>query len=110
MNWAISRDPGAVPMLIEATAKGGDKALLEWWRVRHGVVFGQRELELAAGHGNVDLVKHLLGADGADWDLEAALAAIRAPGQEVHGHVAQDVQHIISGAIARRAAERPVDE
>ncbi|KAL2912451.1 hypothetical protein HK105_208023 [Polyrhizophydium stewartii] len=45
MNWIIARDRAVIPTLVEATAKHGHKALAEWWRVRHGVVVGQIELD-----------------------------------------------------------------
>nr|KAJ3418024.1 hypothetical protein HK105_000463 [Polyrhizophydium stewartii] len=76
MQWAIQRNPAVTPMLFEATAVRGDAALVEWWRVRHGVVFGQRELEMAIRDYNCRMVKHLLEMDGADWDLEATHAAL----------------------------------
>ncbi|KAL2912279.1 hypothetical protein HK105_208270 [Polyrhizophydium stewartii] len=37
--------------------------LVEWWRVRYGVVFGQRELKKAIQDHNVKMVLHLLAAD-----------------------------------------------
>ncbi|KAL2912902.1 hypothetical protein HK105_207573 [Polyrhizophydium stewartii] len=78
MQWAIQRDRSMIPMLVEATAseRFSDPALVEWWRVRHGVVFGQRELEMAIGVSNSNLVKHLLEMDDVDWDLDAARAAL----------------------------------
>ncbi|KAL2915060.1 hypothetical protein HK105_205383 [Polyrhizophydium stewartii] len=78
MNWAISRDRGVIPMLVELSAKFGHLVLIEWWRVRHGVVFGQQEFVAAAQHGNVQVVKHMVAADSGELDLEAALAESQA--------------------------------
>ncbi|KAL2915058.1 hypothetical protein HK105_205381 [Polyrhizophydium stewartii] len=79
MNWAISRDRGVIAMLVEESAKFGHLVLIEWWRVRHGVVFGQQEFVEAARLGNFKIVKHMIAADNGELDLEAALAASTQP-------------------------------
>ncbi|KAL2919753.1 hypothetical protein HK105_200669 [Polyrhizophydium stewartii] len=50
MSWILARDAGLAPLLVDATAMYGNPLLVQWWRVRYGVVFGQRELDLARGY------------------------------------------------------------
>ncbi|KAL2912556.1 hypothetical protein HK105_207955 [Polyrhizophydium stewartii] len=78
MSWIVLRDPDTRPMLIEATVKFGDAPLVEWWRVRHGVVFGQRELKRVIRAKNLMLVMKLLNGRDIEWDLGAALQAAEA--------------------------------
>ncbi|KAL2912904.1 hypothetical protein HK105_207575 [Polyrhizophydium stewartii] len=107
MQWAIQRDRSVIPMLVEATATEtlANATLVEWWRVRHGVVFGQRELEMAIRSCNDRLVKHMLEMDGADWDLEAARAALDQAvadsddGAYQHFHL--DIRRSIDEAVRR---------
>ncbi|KAL2911103.1 Inorganic pyrophosphatase [Polyrhizophydium stewartii] len=72
MSWAISCDGGVIPMLLKATAKHGYSLHIEWWRVRHGAVLGQRELEMAIRECNDQLVQALLETHDVDWDLDGA--------------------------------------
>ncbi|KAL2915639.1 hypothetical protein HK105_204824 [Polyrhizophydium stewartii] len=60
MNWAMQRDGGVKAMLVEATARHGRPSLVEWWLVRHGVVFGPRELNQARNNGA--MFRHLIKA------------------------------------------------
>ncbi|KAL2917474.1 hypothetical protein HK105_203140 [Polyrhizophydium stewartii] len=75
MSWVMQRDRRAITMLVEATASSGDSLLVEWWRMRHGIVFGQRELETAIREYNHKLVKYLLTIEDVEWDLNAARKA-----------------------------------
>ncbi|KAL2915047.1 hypothetical protein HK105_205370 [Polyrhizophydium stewartii] len=103
MNWAISRDRGVIPMVVEESAKFGQPVLIEWWRVRHGIVFGQQEFVAAAQHGNTEVVKHMIAADSGELDLEAALAAsTQAAGPF---NLIEATQGILRYAIANRAAK-----
>ncbi|KAL2911479.1 hypothetical protein HK105_209058 [Polyrhizophydium stewartii] len=102
MNWAISRDRGVIPMLVELSARNGHPVLIEWWRVRHGVVFGQQEFVEAARLGNVKIVKHMIAADSGELDLEAALAEIQTV---TRISVIERTQAILRDAIAIRAAQ-----
>ncbi|KAL2919108.1 hypothetical protein HK105_201378 [Polyrhizophydium stewartii] len=45
MSWIISRDSSKQPLLVDATIQHGDDALVEWWRVRHGVVIAQADIQ-----------------------------------------------------------------
>ncbi|KAL2917697.1 hypothetical protein HK105_202570 [Polyrhizophydium stewartii] len=73
LSWAIERDRSMIPTLVESTAKHGHPALIGWWSARHGVTFGQRELDLAIRGFNEKVVEALLAIDGFYWDFEAAL-------------------------------------
>ncbi|KAL2911754.1 hypothetical protein HK105_208757 [Polyrhizophydium stewartii] len=100
MSWIISRDRGMTSILVEETARLGDPSLVEWWRIRHGIAFGQQELETAILCANSPLVKLLLAMDDVDWDLEAArTAAARVPLSR--NRIMQDA---IDAAAARRDA------
>ncbi|KAL2911480.1 hypothetical protein HK105_209059 [Polyrhizophydium stewartii] len=103
MNWAISRDRGVIPMLVGRSAKFGHLVLIEWWRVQHGVVFGQQEFVAAVRLGNVKIVKHMIAADSGDLDLEAALAASTQPAGPFN--LIEATQGILRYAIANRAAK-----
>nr|KAJ3422274.1 hypothetical protein HK105_000438 [Polyrhizophydium stewartii] len=83
MNWVISRERGSISMLVDATAKLGNPPLVEWWRERHGVVFGQRELEVAIREYNCSLAEHLLAIEDADWDFVSLSAALVASEQAI---------------------------
>ncbi|KAL2915056.1 hypothetical protein HK105_205379 [Polyrhizophydium stewartii] len=102
MNWAISRDRSVIPMLVEESARHGHPVLIEWWRVRHGVVFGQQEFVEAARLGNVKIVKHMIAADSGELDLEAALAESQAVKSI---SVIERTKTILRDAIASRAAQ-----
>ncbi|KAL2915045.1 hypothetical protein HK105_205368 [Polyrhizophydium stewartii] len=103
MNWAISRDCGVIPMLVELSARNGYPVLIEWWRVRHGVVFGQQEFVEAARLGNVKIVKQMIAADSGELDLEAALAASTQPAGSFN--LIERTKTILTEAIASRAAQ-----
>ncbi|KAL2911457.1 hypothetical protein HK105_209069 [Polyrhizophydium stewartii] len=90
IGWAIVRDRRLIPMLVSATTRRGDWRLVEWWRVRHGVVFGQRELEKAIKYRNDKLAAHLLEMDEIEWDLDAARLAADKANQHQHGGSADD--------------------
>nr|KAJ3417736.1 hypothetical protein HK105_000860 [Polyrhizophydium stewartii] len=104
INWAVQRDRGLIPMLVEATAKRGDPSLVEWWGVRHGVVFGQRELEEAISERNVWLAQHLLATDDVEWDLEAAREAASSLFDDYAVDGIAAIWDAIDLAEARRAA------
>ncbi|KAL2911846.1 hypothetical protein HK105_208696 [Polyrhizophydium stewartii] len=74
MNWVISRDRSVIPILLRGCSGSGHVSLVEWWRVRHGVVFGQNELETAVARCNRDLIWHMISEDDGSLDLDAALA------------------------------------
>ncbi|KAL2919061.1 hypothetical protein HK105_201331 [Polyrhizophydium stewartii] len=86
MRWLVARDRGLMPMLVDSTAKCGHWMLVEWWRVRYGVVFGQRELEAAICELNKDLVKVLLAMNDVK-KLDAVAAAV----EDVAGRDAQSI-------------------
>ncbi|KAL2911396.1 hypothetical protein HK105_206555 [Polyrhizophydium stewartii] len=107
LAWAADRDPAAAEAatraLVDATARAGDPALVEWWAVRRGVAFAQRELEAAAAAGNVRMVARLVArglgnaADAKQWDLAAA----RRVAVE---HKADDVVALLDALAARTSA------
>ncbi|KAL2912558.1 hypothetical protein HK105_207957 [Polyrhizophydium stewartii] len=72
LDWAVKRDRDVIPKLILQTACYGDPALIEWWRVKHGITFSQRELEFAISSRNIRFAVVLLATDDNKWDLEAA--------------------------------------
>ncbi|KAL2919114.1 hypothetical protein HK105_201387 [Polyrhizophydium stewartii] len=104
MRWLLACDCGVEPMLVEATASGGPVALVEWWRVRHDVVFGQQELEIAVRACNVPVSRHLLEMDGADWDLHAVSAVASRALLAVSPRLRSSIDDAIKAAQARRAA------
>nr|KAJ3419833.1 hypothetical protein HK105_006450 [Polyrhizophydium stewartii] len=107
LAWAADRDPAAAEAatraLVDATARAGDPALVEWWAVRRGVAFAQRELEAAAAAGNVRMVARLVArglgnaAEAKQWDLAAA----RRVAVE---HKADDVVALLDALAARTSA------
>ncbi|KAL2917200.1 hypothetical protein HK105_203264 [Polyrhizophydium stewartii] len=101
ISRAIARGGHMTAMLIDATAAHGDPSLVEWWRVRHGVAFGQPELEAAIIGRNHKLAKYLLAMDSVDWDLDATRAAASraAPRWLVI------INEAIDAAAARRTAQ-----
>ncbi|KAL2915069.1 hypothetical protein HK105_205393 [Polyrhizophydium stewartii] len=103
MSWAISHDRGMIPMLVEVSAKNGPPVLIEWWRVRHGVVFGQQEFVDAVQLHNAKIVKRMIAADNGELDLEAALTASTQP--PAYADLAEKTQAILREAIAIRAAQ-----
>nr|KAJ3421376.1 hypothetical protein HK105_003719 [Polyrhizophydium stewartii] len=76
MSWIISRDSSKQPMLIDATIQHGDDALVEWWRVRHGVIVGQQDLEAAIRAGDTKTFLSLLSKKTISWDFDDALQAV----------------------------------
>ncbi|KAL2914387.1 hypothetical protein HK105_206159 [Polyrhizophydium stewartii] len=76
MSWIMSRDRSMMPMLLDASKRHGDDALLEWWRVWHGVVLEQQDLEAAIRTGDVGLFSSLLCKNSIEWDLDAALEVL----------------------------------
>ncbi|KAL2918454.1 hypothetical protein HK105_201855 [Polyrhizophydium stewartii] len=109
MALMISRDAGRIPMLVEATAGYGGFVLIEWWRERYGVVFGQRELEAATRNGNMPITRRLLALEDAEWDLDAARTAAHALLEDdMDGFGASQLSRInaeIDPAAARRAEQ-----
>ncbi|KAL2920138.1 hypothetical protein HK105_200204 [Polyrhizophydium stewartii] len=76
MSWIVARDRSMMPMLLDASKRYGNDALLDWWRVRHGVVVGQQDLEAAICGDDVGLFSCLLSKKSIEWDLDAALEVI----------------------------------
>ncbi|KAL2919064.1 hypothetical protein HK105_201334 [Polyrhizophydium stewartii] len=108
MCWAISRDRNMIPMLVEASASQGITALVEWWRVHHGIVFGQTELEVAICNLCSHFVKHLLEMDDIEWDLGASRAAVAASRHSPLGfsRLRQVIKEAIDAAAARQTRRR----
>ncbi|KAL2920139.1 hypothetical protein HK105_200205 [Polyrhizophydium stewartii] len=75
MQWVIRRNRCPTQMLVEASAKAGDPALVEWWCTRHGITFGQGELLTAIHSFHYRLVRQLLEPSDIQWDLDAAQSA-----------------------------------
>ncbi|KAL2911221.1 hypothetical protein HK105_209329 [Polyrhizophydium stewartii] len=105
MSWAISRDRGVIPMLLRATAKHGYSLHIEWWRVRHGAVLGQRELEMAIRECNDQLVQALLETHDVDWDLDGARDALDDVAGPSKHYGIDGIRALIDAAAARRVPD-----
>ncbi|KAL2914380.1 hypothetical protein HK105_206152 [Polyrhizophydium stewartii] len=104
MGWVVTRDRGAMPILVDATATHGHELLVEWWCARHGIHFGQRELILAVRAANLSMVKDRLGRDDIDWDVEAVRTAAYAPLPGNSSRRNFMMQNAVDAAVSRRAA------
>ncbi|KAL2919429.1 hypothetical protein HK105_201074 [Polyrhizophydium stewartii] len=105
LNWILSRNGDMISLMIEATAIAGHHSLAEWWRVRHGVVFGQRELELAIASSNDGLACCLLADSSFDCDLESARGAIPSSFPDYQARSIAAIRDAIETAVSRRAKQ-----
>ncbi|KAL2917882.1 hypothetical protein HK105_202755 [Polyrhizophydium stewartii] len=110
LRWAVQRDHRRIPMLIEMTASHGVPQLVYWWFTRYGVVFRQRELELAIKNLNHRLVAHLLAMTGFHWDLRAACVVVDMAARGLSGPDANTwlaMRKLIEKAAAARTTGKP---
>nr|KAJ3422127.1 hypothetical protein HK105_001038 [Polyrhizophydium stewartii] len=104
MSWIISRDTSKQPLLVDATIQHGDDALLEWWRVRHGVIVGQQDLEAAIRAGDTKTFLSLLSKKSIAWDFDAALEAV------VQADIPDRKQDVMSACIRREINSRAAQD
>ncbi|KAL2913925.1 hypothetical protein HK105_206516 [Polyrhizophydium stewartii] len=102
LAWAVARDPGMMAALVEAVTTSGSEMLVEWLVVRHGVVFGQTQLDLAIRAGNGGVAACLLKMDQVEWDLAEARRRVERLDNEVHERAIPVIRKAIRAADARR--------
>nr|KAJ3412447.1 hypothetical protein HK105_002347 [Polyrhizophydium stewartii] len=108
MSWLVSRDRSVIPLLVRECSRHNHASIVEWWRVRHGVVFGQNEIEAAVAMCNRSLVFRMITEDDGRLDLDAVIRAVETASDDddpnCRGAI-DDMVYDVRHFIAKRTGE-----